>query len=581
VTGIVPGMSGGAGPLLVYGPWSDRYDFGGWHPLTPLRFGPGIDLLTAVGAEPGLAPEPASDEDLALCHARSYVDIVRRIAADPDRPGEAGIGPGDCPAFPDMHRASAAVAGGSLRAVEAILRGEIDHAFHPGGGLHHAMAGRASGFCIYNDVALAIARARAAGLRVLYIDLDAHHGDGVQALHADDPGVLTFSIHESGHYLFPGTGFADELGRGVAAGSSVNVPLEPWTGERPWLTAVRSIVPELAASFGADLVVSQHGSDSHAWDPLAHLCVTTTAMGEAARLVDRLAHRWSGGRWLATGGGGYETYRVVPRAWTLTWLAGAHRETPDELPPAWRTRWQAAAERHGTAPLPPRFDDPPNAGLPIDDGQHLAELRSAEQARTIRRAVVPRLVREAADRGWLDPGSPSDSPPTRRSADRATASEPAIVDRIDVESVSRLTVAPRVVSPADPHAVAAILGAGIVDGGLAVTAAIADDVLIGLVASTRDEVDEAARAVVAIGVSPAHRRSGLAGRMLARHLATHDAVSRWEAEVTVADRDWIEPLDRADRSSIANRLLGGAGFRPIRTDEIRSVDPGALRFRRT
>ena len=291
--------------LLVYGPRSPTYDFGPGHPLTPRRFGPAIDLLRSVGAEPGLAPEPANDEELLLCHQRHYLEIVKRFSASPfggDR--QAGIGEGgDDPPFGGMHEAGSMVAGGSLGAVEAILRGDEQHAFHPGGGLHHAMPGRASGFCIYNDPALAIARARLAGLRVLYVDLDVHHGDGVQAIHWDDPGVLTLSIHESGRYLFPGTGGVEELGEGVAAGTTVNVPLEPGTGEGAWLEAVRALLPELAAAFGPDLIVSQHGADSHAWDPLAHLRVTTTAMGKAARLVDAVAHRYASGRWLATGRG--------------------------------------------------------------------------------------------------------------------------------------------------------------------------------------------------------------------------------------------------------------------------------------
>jgi acetoin utilization protein AcuC len=163
------------------------------------------------------------------------------------------------------------------------------------------MPDRASGFCIYDDPALAVARARIDGLRVLYVDLDVHHGDGVQAIFYDDPGVLTLSFHETGRYLFPGTGEVDELGEGIAAGTSLNVPLQPGTGEGAWLTAIRSLVPEVAAAFGPDLVVSQHGADSHAFDPLAHLRVTTTAMGEVARLVDAVAHRYAGGRWLATG----------------------------------------------------------------------------------------------------------------------------------------------------------------------------------------------------------------------------------------------------------------------------------------
>ena len=179
------------------------------------------------------------------------------------------------------------VAGGSLRAVEAILRGDVEHAFHPGGGLHHAMPDRASGFCIYDDPALAIARARREGLRVLYVDLDVHHGDGVQAIHWADPGVLTVSIHETGRYLFPGTGDAGEIGRGDG-GRDVGERAAGAVHRRRarGCDAVRTLLPELAAAFGPDLIVSQHGADSHAWDPLAHLRVTTTAMGEAARLVD-------------------------------------------------------------------------------------------------------------------------------------------------------------------------------------------------------------------------------------------------------------------------------------------------------
>ena len=313
--GIVPEMSSTPGPLVVFGPRSLAYDFGPSHPLTPRRFGPGIDLLRHVGAMPALAPEPAPVDALLRVHLPEYVAAVRRLSAEPTGRGAMGLGLADNPAFAGMHEAAATVAGGSLAAIEAILAGRTLHAHHPGGGLHHAMADRAWGFCIYNDVALAVVRARAEGLRVLYVDLDVHHGDGVQALTYGDPGVLTLSLHESGRYLFPGTGFLDELGDGPAAGSAVNMPFEPSSGEAAWLAAVRALVPTLAAVFGPDVVVSQHGADSHAWDPLANLRVTTTAMAEAARVVDAVAHRWAGGRWLATGGGGYDVYRVVPRAW--------------------------------------------------------------------------------------------------------------------------------------------------------------------------------------------------------------------------------------------------------------------------
>ncbi len=369
-----------APPLLVYGPRSTTYDFGPAHPLTPRRFGTGISLLEALGAVPGLDPEPATDEELGWIHDAAYVETVRTCSRDGSPAARAGIGPGDTPAFRGIHEASAAVSGGSLRGMEAILGGEVTHAFHPGGGLHHAMPARASGFCVYNDPALAIARARRDGLRVLYVDLDVHHGDGVQAIHWSDPGVMTFSIHETGLALFPGSGFTDELGGGVARGTKVNVPLDPGTGERGWLAALELALPALADAFRPDVVVSQHGADAHAFDPLAHLLVTTTAMGAAARLVDSLAHRWAGGRWLATGGGGYDVYRVVPRAWAQVWLAASHRGLPAEVPSAWRSRWEADAERFGQAPLPAMFDDPPHAGLPYRAGDVAADSRAGKIA---------------------------------------------------------------------------------------------------------------------------------------------------------------------------------------------------------
>ena len=381
-------------PLLVFGPRSSAYDFGPGHPLTPERFGPGIDLLREFGGLPGLAPEPASDDDLAACHDRRYIAAVGAFSADPERAPEAGIGPGgDDPPFAGMHDAAAAVAGGSLAAMVAILDGRNSHAFHPGGGLHHAMRDRASGFCIYNDPALAIALARRADLHVLYVDLDVHHGDGVEAIHAADPGVMTVSIHESGRTLFPGTGPLDEAPPGAAPGSVVNVPLAAFSGAEVWLEAVERVVPLAAAGFGPDIVVSQHGADTHAWDPLAHLRVTTTAMGAAARIVDAVAHEHAGGRWLATGGGGYDIYRVVPRAWALVWLACAHR-TPapgSPTPAAWRDRWAEAAVRFGTPGLPELLDDDPSVGASTD---RLAAVADGASRRVIDE-VVARLERGA------------------------------------------------------------------------------------------------------------------------------------------------------------------------------------------
>jgi acetoin utilization protein AcuC len=258
------------------------------------------------------------------------------------------------------------------------------------------MPARASGFCVYDDPALAIAAARRAGLRVLYVDLDVHHGDGVQAIHWSDPGVLTFSIHETGVALFPGTGFPDELGGPGAEGTKVNVPLDPGTGERGWLAAVEMMLPALAEAFRPEVVVSQHGADSHAFDPLAHLNVTTTAMGAAARLVDSLAHEWAGGRWLATGGGGYDVYRVVPRDWAHVWLAQAHREAPDLIPEDWRARWSEDAERYGQSPMPTTFDDPPSAGLPYRAADQAADARAERIAAEVLDLVLGALRKTAS-----------------------------------------------------------------------------------------------------------------------------------------------------------------------------------------
>jgi acetoin utilization protein AcuC len=334
--------------------------------------------MREVGADRFLAPQPADDGALRRLHDASYIEVVKRFSVDPERPSERGIGPGDDPAFAGMHEAAASVAGGSLAAVDAILAGDALHAFHPGGGLHHAMAGHAAGFCIYNDVALACARARDAGHRVLYLDFDVHHGDGVQALFWDDPRVLTLSIHESGETLFPGTGFVRERGghgsEGPAVsipsalGTVVNLPMVAGTGDASWLAAVESVVPAVAAAFRPTMLVTQHGCDSHLLDPLAHLRLTTAAYRRATLLADGIAHRWCEGRWFATGGGGYDVYRVVPRSWSLVWLAQAHREPPETTPPAWRERWAAEAERWRQSPPPEVLIDPAGTAGPESAG---------------------------------------------------------------------------------------------------------------------------------------------------------------------------------------------------------------------
>jgi len=367
-------------PIVAWSEGIRAYDFGPSHPLTPRRFGPGIDLLREVGAERFLEPQEASEADIGRLHEARYIRQVRSFSDDPWQPPAMGIGPGDCPPFHGMHEAAALVVGGSLAATAAVLAGDTTHAFNPGGGLHHAMAARASGFCIYNDVALAVAAARDAGHRVLYVDLDVHHGDGTQVLFWDDPEVLTLSIHESGRTLFPGTGEPDETGGRDAPGTAVNVPLEHMTGTDSWLRAVELVVPALAEAYRPTFLVSQHGCDSHVLDPLAHLRLTTDAYARATRLLDDVAHRWCEGRWVATGGGGYDAYRVVPRSWALVWLAQAHRPLPEEVPGAWLDRWSPEASSFGQSPLPAGFLDEPRLQVAEPAGVGERNLRTAERA---------------------------------------------------------------------------------------------------------------------------------------------------------------------------------------------------------
>jgi acetoin utilization protein AcuC len=300
------------------------------------------ELIAAYGllGENGASetsPRVATEEELLLVHTGPYIDAVRR--AGDLAPGDLarfGLGPGDNPTFPGMHEASARVAGASVVAAEAILSGRAEHAFNPAGGLHHAMPARASGFCVYDDPAIAIAWLLKEGVeRVSYVDVDVHHGDGPQAIFYGDPRVLTISIHETGRYLFPGTGFVDERGEGEAEGTKVNVPLPPFTSDDDWLKVFREVVPPLVRRWKPDVLVTQLGCDTHHTDPLAHLNLSTRAYRETARALHELAHQAAGGRWVATGGGGYQWAKVVPRAWTIYFAEMSGRDVPDEVPEPW------------------------------------------------------------------------------------------------------------------------------------------------------------------------------------------------------------------------------------------------------
>ncbi|HJP65654.1 MAG TPA: acetoin utilization protein AcuC [Actinomycetota bacterium] len=364
--------------LIWYGDGAPLYDHGPQHPLRPARVILTRELIRAYGLVDGervveTPARAATDQELLLVHTEQYLDAVKR-AGD----GETGdwwrfgFGPGDNPIFPHMHEASARVAGASLVAAEAVHSGRAEHAFNPAGGLHHAMPEQASGFCVYDDPAIAIQWLLDHGVeRVAYVDVDVHHGDGPQAIFYRDPRVLTISLHQSGRTLFPGTGFTHEYGAAEAQGTKVNLPLPPFTGDDLWLRAFDEVVPPLVQAWRPDVLVTQLGCDTHHTDPLANLMLTTNTYRATAGRLHDLAHRVAGGRWLATGGGGYQWARVVPRAWTIYFAEMCEASVPDEVPESWIE--QAEHEARGAVPhrlseeLVPDMGDEEAVARVIDD----------------------------------------------------------------------------------------------------------------------------------------------------------------------------------------------------------------------
>jgi acetoin utilization protein AcuC len=318
------------------------YDFGSSHPLRPERV-----LLTYENARTlslvdrdnvrEVPSRSATDEEILAVHSRDFVTAVKQIDAGimAEHVGlRFGLGTPDDPIFPDMHVASAAVCGASVVAAELVATGEAQHSFNPAGGLHHARRAEASGFCIYNDPAAAIAKVleMVPEWRVMYVDIDVHHGDGVQWIFYDEPRVLTVSLHQSGRYLYPGTGFEDEIGEGDGRGTSINIPLPPFAGSADYLWALEEVLGRAAAAFEPHVLVTQLGADTHHGDPLANLGLTMHAYPKIATLLHRLAHDVCAGRWVATGGGGYQFDTVVPKAWTIHFaeMCGAPEAIPEE-----------------------------------------------------------------------------------------------------------------------------------------------------------------------------------------------------------------------------------------------------------
>ncbi|WP_027409627.1 acetoin utilization protein AcuC [Anoxybacillus tepidamans] len=375
--------------VFVYSDDLQMYKFNDTHPFNQLRVTLTYDLLREINAlkdEQIVPPRVATDEELELIHDRAYVEAVKAAGKkqlSEDVALNYGLGTEDTPIFPNMHEASALLVGATLTAVDYVLSGKAEHALSLGGGLHHGFRGKASGFCIYNDSAVAIKyMQKRYGLRVLYVDTDAHHGDGVQWAFYDDPNVCTFSIHETGRYLFPGTGNVTERGQGKGYGFSFNIPVDAFTEDESWLDAYTQAFREIADFFKPDIILTQNGADAHYYDPLTHLSVTMKTYREIPKIAHEIAHEYCSGRWVAVGGGGYDIWRVVPRAWALIWLQMTEQSNiSGNLPKAWLDKWQP----HSPVPLPLEWDDPKGLYPPIPRKAEIAE----KNAKAVEKALYP------------------------------------------------------------------------------------------------------------------------------------------------------------------------------------------------
>ncbi|SCF04182.1 acetoin utilization protein AcuC [Micromonospora saelicesensis] len=378
------------------------YDMGD-HPLDPVR----VELTIALARELGILnrpgvrmvkPEPADDALLTRVHAPAYLAAVRNAPRDPLFAGY-GLGTSDNPVFEGMHESSALIAGATVAAAEAVWRGDARRAVNVAGGLHHAMSARASGFCVYNDPAVAIARLLDLGAeRIAYVDVDVHHGDGVQDIFWNDPRVLTVSVHETPLALFPGTGFPDETGGPGAQGTAVNMPLPPGVEDSGWQRAFHAIVPSVLRAFRPQILVSQCGADGHRLDPLADLNLTVDGQRATYLAMRALADELCDGRWVATGGGGYALVEVVPRAWShlLAVATGDPIDPATLTPPAWR---DLVASRSLGREVPLRMTD--DADPSYEPWQPTGEPNAVDRAiAATRKTVFPLL--------GLDPHDPRD-----------------------------------------------------------------------------------------------------------------------------------------------------------------------------
>jgi acetoin utilization protein AcuC len=348
---------------LIHRPEYAGYDFGPEHPFTPARLAMLLDLIRSLGHEaPALAAPAATREDILSVHDEAFVATVEALDRGESRPEAArfGLGTQDNPIFPGMDLAGRWLVGGALHGARLLMEGAETRVLQLGGGLHHAQKDKAAGFCLYNDLAVAIRACVDHGWRVAYLDIDLHHGDGVQNLFYDQDRVLTLSLHETGHYLYPGTGHIHELGTGPARGLSLNIPLEPFTESESYLEAFEAVVPRALEQFAPHVLIVQAGADAHFADPLGDLALTTQAFEALYRRILALAGEHTQGRVLFTLGGGYEA-QVVARVWTILYLTLMDLPIPEALPEAWLARWkdllgpEVGRSLHDPVPAYPEF----------------------------------------------------------------------------------------------------------------------------------------------------------------------------------------------------------------------------------
>ncbi len=331
---------------LIFTEDYQKYNFGKNHPLRPLRLKLTYSLieklnLLKLDRLETIKPRIATKDEIELVHSTKYVDIVKKLSINPEdrsmQPFSYGLGSGDNPIFEGMYEASALVCGASITAADNVWNNqEVKVAFNPAGGLHHAMKEKASGFCIFNDIGVAIAHLKRLdkNIRIAYLDIDCHHGDGVQWLFYDDPNVLTISYHQDGRTLFPGTGSVNETGEGEGKGFSINFPLIPGTNDKPFLNLFRKTAPKILETYAPDILITQLGVDTYYNDPLTQMGFSLSIYRDIAQTLKTSAREFCHNKWLAIGGGGY-LMTVVPRAWTIFLANMLDVDLNNELPSEW------------------------------------------------------------------------------------------------------------------------------------------------------------------------------------------------------------------------------------------------------